>query len=108
MKFLNEIQVRSFLIACKGHRLETLFKLAITTGLREGEILGLKWSDLDWETHQLSIQRQLQRIPKVGLFMAEPKSTSVKRLIMLGPDTISAIRSHSDKQYLEQQFASEK
>lgn len=108
MKFLNEIQVRSFLIACKGHRLEMLFKLAITTGLREGEILGLKWSDLNWETHQLSVQRQLQRIPQVGLLMAEPKSASGKRMIMLGPDTIHALRSHSNNQYIEQQFAGDR
>jgi len=108
MKFLNENQVISFLMAAKGTRLEALFKVAITSGLREGEILGLKWSDLNWETHQLSIQRQLQRIPQVGLVMAEPKSASGKRLIMLGPDTIHALRSHSNNQYIDQQFAGDR
>ena len=108
MKVLDENQVRSFLIAAKGHRLETLFKLEVTSGLREGEILGLKWSDLDWENHQLKIQRQLQRVPGVGLIFSEPKSAAGRRMITLGSDTIASLKAHSSRQYAERVFAGDK
>jgi integrase len=45
MKTLNDSQVRVFLSAAKGLRYETLFWMAVFTGLREGELFGLKWSD---------------------------------------------------------------
>jgi integrase len=108
MKVLDENQVRSFLIAAKGHRLETLFKLEVTSGLREGEILGLKWSDLDWENHQLKVQRQLQRVPGVGLMFSEPKSAAGRRMIMLGSDTIASLKAHSSRQHAERVFAGDK
>jgi integrase len=47
MRILDGDQVRAFLSAAKGSRNEALFWVAVSTGLREGEILGLKWSDLD-------------------------------------------------------------
>jgi len=108
MKVLDENQVRSLLIAAKGHRLEALFKLEVTSGLREGEILGLKWSDLDWENHQLKIQRQLQRVPGVGIVFSEPKSAAGRRMIMLGSDTIASLKAHSSRQYAERVFAGDK
>jgi integrase len=108
MKILDENQVRSLLIASRGTRLETLLKVAITTGLRQGEILGLKWSDLDWETHQLHIQRQVQRIPKVGLTFPEPKSAAGRRIIALGPETINQLKEHFNKQCLERKLAGDK
>lgn len=108
MKVLDENQVRSLLIAAKGNRLEALYKLEITTGLREGEILGLRWSDLDWETQQLKIQRQLQRISGIGLIYSEPKSAAGRRMIMLGSETIASLKTHSSRQYTERVFAGDK
>jgi len=107
MKVLDENQARTLLISAKGNRLEALYKLELTTGLRQGEILGLKWSDLDWETHQLNIQRQLQRISGVGLMFTEPKSTAGRRMILLGSDTIASLKAHSSRQYLERSFIGE-
>lgn len=108
MKVLDENQVRSLLITAKGHRLEALFKLEVTSGLREGEILGLKWSDIDWENHQLKVQRQLQRVPGMGLMFSEPKSAAGKRMIMLGSQTIVSLKAHSSRQYAERVFSGDK
>ena len=108
MKVLDENQVRSLLITAKGHRLEALFKLEVTSGLREGEILGLKWSDLDWENHQLKVQRQLQRVPGVGLIFSEPKSAAGRRMIMLGSETLASLKAHSSRQYAERVFSGDK
>jgi integrase len=52
-------QVKHLLDAAKGERLEALFILAIHTGLRWGELLGLKWSDIDEQAGKLTVQRSL-------------------------------------------------
>jgi integrase len=60
MKTLTDTQVQTLLLAARGTRYEALYLLAVTTGIRQGELLGLRWSDLDWVTRHLSVQRQLQ------------------------------------------------
>lgn len=105
---LRENEVTQFLINCRGHRLETLFKIAFTTGMRKGEILGLKWTDIDWEEKTIRVQRQLQRIPGQGLTLVHPKTSSSTRTIYIGQDSISALRKHSERQYIEQQLAGDK
>ena len=67
MKALNVSQAKALLSAATGDRLEALFYLALNTGLREGKLLGLRWSDLDWKTGALHVQRQLQWISGQGL-----------------------------------------
>ena len=61
MKFLEESQVSQLLIAARSSRLEALLHLAVTTGMRQMEILGLKWTDLDWIKQTLKVERQLVR-----------------------------------------------
>ena len=46
-----------------GHRLEALFHLKLATGLRRGEIMALKWQDIDFAHGELRVQRILSRIP---------------------------------------------
>lgn len=108
MEILDEDQVRMLLIAARGKRHEALYKLAITTGLRKGELLGLKWSDLDWDTHQLNVQRQIQRVPEKGLKYSQPKTAAGRRMIILGSDTISSKKDHQKRQWVEREFKGEK
>lgn len=56
---LNPAQARGLLEAARGERLEALYALAVTTGMRQGEILGLKWEDLDLEAGTLQVRRTL-------------------------------------------------
>ena len=108
MEILDEDQVRRLLIAAKGKRHEALYKVAITTGLRKGELLGLKWSDLDWDTQQLNVQRQIQRVPQEGLTYSQPKTAAGRRMIVLGSDTISTLKEHRKRQWVEIEFKGEK
>jgi len=62
----TEEQARAFITAAKGHPNETLFFLALTTGMRKGEILGLMWTDVDWEKSILRVERQLQPVSYEG------------------------------------------
>jgi integrase len=59
---LNTTQARAFLDAVEGHRLESLFAVAVGCGLREGECLGLEWSDIDFEARAITVRQQLRRI----------------------------------------------
>lgn len=65
IKVLSSDQQKLFIEAIKGHNLEVLFLVALSTGLRLGEILGLKWSDIDFNTGTLTVNRTLQRITQI-------------------------------------------
>lgn len=108
MKTLDDYQVLQLLQAAEGTRMRVLFRIAVTTGLRQGEILGLKWSDLDWQTGRLQIQRQVQRRKGEGLVFCEPKSASGRRVVSLGEKTIAILREHREKQYKERVQAGDK
>ena len=58
-EIFTEKQARTFMAAAKGHPLEALFFLALTTSMRKGEILGLMWTDVDWKKNVLRVERQL-------------------------------------------------
>jgi integrase len=59
MRPLSPDQARALLEAARGENLEALYILALTTGMRQGELLGLKWEDIDLETGTLHIRRTL-------------------------------------------------
>jgi integrase len=107
MYFLDEDQVMRFLLATKESRYEALYHLAVKTGMRQGELLGLKWSDLDWKKGILRVQRQLQRINNQGLLFSQPKTKTGNRSIQLGEQTLQTLRTHLEKQRLEQAFANQ-
>src|SRR5947199_374007 len=48
-------EARQFLAAVRGHRLEALFSVALALGLRQGEALGLRWADIDFEANTLRV-----------------------------------------------------
>ncbi len=106
MKILTDSQVRTLLSFLEGDRFEVLYRLAVTSGLRQGELVGLKWSDIDWANRRLRIQRQLQRLHR-GLAFNEPKSAAGRRVIPLGSTTIEKLRKHQDFQAAERKAAGE-
>lgn len=75
------------------------------TGLREGEIPGLKWSDLDRQRGWLQVQRQIQRIDGQGLVFSEPKTQFGNRVIALGPVTLEKLRDQQQRLELEKAIA---
>jgi integrase len=102
-------QAQSLLIAAKGHRLECFLHLALATGLRKGELLALKWSDIDFETRLLKVSRNAVYLPddETGHYkMSEgtPKSRAGKRTIRLPQFAVNALSSHKVRQ-LEQRLA---
>jgi integrase len=80
-----------------GDRLEALYVLAIHTGLRQGELLGLKWDDVDLEDGSLQVRRTLT-ITKNGPVFTFPKTASSRRSVKLNSKATEALRSHLERQ----------
>jgi len=79
---LSTDEARRLLDAAKGDRLEALYVLAVHTGMRRGELLGLKWSDVDLEGGTVSVRRTLTRTSNgKHVALGEPKTKSSRRTI---------------------------
>ena len=96
---LNPNQVKTFFEAVSGERLEPLYVLAVTAGLRKGELLGLKWEDLDLEVGTLQVRRSLSEARSGRIFEA-PKSGK-GRSIRLTRQAVRALREHRKRQLEE-------
>jgi integrase len=103
MKFLDENQALQLLIAAKesNDRFYALYHLAIATGMRQGELLGLKWADLDIELGMLQVQRQLTMMRGGGFGFTAPKTKAGTRRIDLGQHTLEVLQDHRQQQFQE-------
>jgi integrase len=90
-------QVRTFLEAIRGHRLEALFTVAVVTGLRQGELLGLRWSDVDLAAGTLTVRQALQRVDGT-LQAVETKTARSRRTVPLPVLALDALRAHRTRQ----------
>ena len=95
---LDAEQTRTFLEAVSWQKYEALYVLSLTCGLRMGESLGLKWSDIDLDSGTLRVNRQLQRVREGGgLVFSEPKNAS-RRTVDLPQRPVEALRTHRKRQ----------
>jgi hypothetical protein len=93
-------QVRTFLEYTADHRLHAAFVLLATTGMRRGEALGLRWSDLDLTAGRLSITRTVIAVNHV-IQIGSPKTARARRTVALDPGTIAVLRKHRQQQLEE-------
>jgi integrase len=91
---LQPEQIHHLVISLKDHPNKALYFLAITTGLREGEILGLRWEDIDWNRSWIYVRRQVQRIDGQGVIFTTPKTRMGVRTLSIGPNTLDMLRKH--------------
>ncbi len=93
MRFLNEAQVKHLLSFAKANRDRNfaLYFLAIATGMRQGELLALKWSEVDLRNGVLNVKFNLQRMPGGGLQLQKPKTKTSVRAIKLGKDSVRVL-----------------
>ena len=103
MRTLTAQEVRCLLEAARGDRLEALYVLAVHTGMRQGELLALKWQDVDLENAIVSVRRT---VTKSGgrLYLGEPKTKKSRRTIDLTGASVSALRSHLARQLEEMEI----
>ncbi len=91
---MTPTEVAALLSAATRDRLEALYVAAVHTGLRRGELLGLKWTDVDLDAGTLSVQRSLD---KDGTFNP-PKRKNSRRTITLTARAAEALRDHRARQ----------
>lgn len=104
MQTLRREEVQSFLAAARGHRHFAAFLLELTTGLRRGELLALRWRDVDLENGLLHVRRILHRVrtpegpAKTALVFGEPKTANSRRTIPLAEEVVRELRAHKARQ----------
>jgi integrase len=87
IRVLTPAEINAFLDAERDMKYRTLFKLAVFSGARQGELLGLKWSDVKWEDNQIHIQRTFNK----GNWY-DVKTAASNRKIDIGPSMIAKLK----------------
>ena len=104
IQVLSIVDLRKLLAKAVGDPYETLYVLAVHTGMRWGEITGLQWQDVDLQKGVVHVRRAQREIyvpdapkgKKWRVELAEPKTRSGRRAIRLGRATVAALRAHRD------------
>lgn len=104
VQVLNPEEVKRLLAAARNHRLSGVFTLAVSTGLRRGELFGLRWEDVDLDKGTLKVRHSLQRITGRGLVLTEPKSATSRRTINLPLVAAQALREQRLRQKQEERW----
>jgi integrase len=100
---LTQAQANQLLAAVAGHRLEPLYRIALSLGLRRGEVLGLRWADIDFDKQTLRITGALQRV-QGKLERSEPKTRAGARTLPLPAVLVELLTSHQRHQDEERAF----
>ena len=101
---LTEVSARQVLAVAASHRLAALFRVALMMGLRQGEVLGLRWSDIDLDARTLRVAQALQRVDGKVIFK-EPKTAKSRRTLRIPQSVVDALQMHRDQQNLERAAA---
>jgi integrase len=97
MRCLTDRQAKELLDAAKGQNVYPLLVLALATGCRQGELLGLKWDDIDLKAGALTLRRSLSQT-KAGFVLKEPKTAASRRTISLPDFALVVLTEHKAAQ----------
>ena len=104
-KYLDEIQAATLLdlLETEDTEYKTIIRLLLFTGLRRGELLGLEWSDIDFDTCTLTVCRSSLYLPDKGIFEDETKNATSNRVIKLSQTAVADMKAYKVYQ-LEQRL----
>ncbi|GCE03646.1 hypothetical protein KDAU_09750 [Dictyobacter aurantiacus] len=100
---VNLEQARALMLAARGDRLEMFIALALTTGMRRGELLALRWSDVDLDKRVLHVRRTVDFLAHYGYVENEPKTERSRRDILLPKFVITMLKAHQVSQQEQRQ-----
>lgn len=98
-------QAREFLRIAAVSKQGPLLATAISLGLRRGELLGLRWCDVDLDECSVRVNHSLERSKGAGLILCQPKSEKAKRQLRLPAITVQALREQRERQSMARQWA---
>jgi integrase len=106
MKYISHEQAMQLVEAAKGYRIEHIILVAVSLGLRRGEILGLHWDDIDFAQGSLSVRRTVSYIPPQDgaphqYLETDPKTATSKRTILLPTFIQETLKIHRSAQLQE-------
>lgn len=104
---LSADEARCFLHAVHGDRLEARWMLALMLGMRQGEVLGLSWSDVDLDQGTARVRQALQYRSGEGLQLVAPKTAKSKRTVPLAQSIVSALKLRREEQDADRVAAGE-
>ena len=123
MQFWTPGEVANFLAHTETHRLHAVFYLALMTGMRRGELLGLRWQDVDLENSSLTVRHNLVEVQGEGVpgkkrngketvssrrvELTTPKTKASRRTLKLSAGTVSKLIEHQRRQQAEKTQAAE-
>ena len=96
--YLEAAQLRRLLAVAAEYRIGALVTVAATTGLRQGELLGLSWDDIDWTAGTLTVRRTMARAWGGGFELSAPKTGRSRRSVNLAAVTVDALRREEREQ----------
>ena len=102
MRVLTPEQVSVLLAAAREDRFHALYVLAVTTGLRQGELLGLQWADIDLDRAVLRVCHALHEVAG-HLWLDEPKTARGRRTVDLPACAVRALREHRNRMLAERE-----
>lgn len=94
-------QIRVYLDAVIGDRLNALWRLLFLTGVRRSEVAGLRWSDVDWEAGTITVRRGRVHLAHGPVSIDRVKNKASYRTLTLDPGTLAALRDHQERQNAE-------
>lgn len=103
---LAPLQGQQFLAAAVGHRLEALFTVTLLLGLREGEVLGLRWKDVDFAKYTLRVEQTVQRV-QGKLVLGSPKTRGSKRTLPMPTKVEHVLNEYAARQAKERAIREE-
>lgn len=94
-------EARTFLESIREEPLEAAFVIALSTGLRRGEVVGLRWEDINLEARTLTVSGTVQRVSGMGLVRAEPKTPLILRRLPVADFVVQALLRRKERQELQ-------
>ena len=107
MQLLSREELQKLLIQAKAEGYYEVFLLELTTGLRVGELMALQWDDLNFNTGELRIERQIYQI-KGELLIQPPKNKASIRTVILPPAVVTALKKYKQTVFSRWMFPSPK
>lgn len=102
---IGAADVSRLLSAADDTPIGSLARMAVMTGMRRGELLGLRWRDLDLDAGMAHVQQTAQRISGEGWVFRQPETRLSRRAIALSPATVRLVRRHRRQQVAERLLA---